>query len=214
MDGAGLRERKKRQTRQLLAETAQRLFRERGFEAVTIAEIARAADVSEGTVFNYFPTKEELFYGGMEAFEERLLDAVRERPAGESALAAFRRVVLDGTDRLADAEVAETIAAAARVVAASRALQAREREVAAEYAARLGALLAAETGAPEDDLEALAAAAALMAVQRAVVGDVHRSVLAGTRGRALAEGTRERAGRAFARLEAGLAGYAVRASDA
>ena len=56
----GLRERKKQQTRQLLAETARRLFAERGFENVSIVEIARAADVSEATVFNYFPTKEDL----------------------------------------------------------------------------------------------------------------------------------------------------------
>ena len=58
----GLRERKKQQTRELIAETARRLFTERGFERVTVAEIARAAEVSEQTVFNYFPTKEELVF--------------------------------------------------------------------------------------------------------------------------------------------------------
>ena len=60
----GLRERKKRQTRQLLADTARRLFSERGFEQVSVAEIARAADVSAATVFNYFPTKEDLVFSG------------------------------------------------------------------------------------------------------------------------------------------------------
>ena len=50
--GFGLRERKKQQTRQLIADTARTLFAGRGFEAVTVAEIARAADVSEATVFN------------------------------------------------------------------------------------------------------------------------------------------------------------------
>ena len=53
----GLRERKKQQARELIAETARRLFVERGFEGVTVAEIAREADVAEKTVFNYFPTK-------------------------------------------------------------------------------------------------------------------------------------------------------------
>src|ERR671933_2466057 len=90
----GLRERKKQQTRELIANTARRLFGERGFEAVTVAEVARAADVAEKTVFNYFATKEDLFYSGMEAFEERLLGAVRDREPGETALAAFRRFLL------------------------------------------------------------------------------------------------------------------------
>src|SRR5438876_202659 len=90
----GLRERKKQRTRELIAETARRLFAERGFEAVTVAEVARASDVSEQTVFNYFPTKEDLVYWRLGAFEEHLLATVREREPGESALAAFRRFVL------------------------------------------------------------------------------------------------------------------------
>src|ERR671925_604506 len=89
----GLRERKKQQTRQLIAETARRLFTERGFERVTVAEIARAADVSEQTVFNYFPTKEDLVYWRLESFEQDLLAAVRDREPGEPVLAAFGRFV-------------------------------------------------------------------------------------------------------------------------
>src|SRR5579859_331706 len=85
----GLRERKKERTRELIAATARRLFVERGFEEVRVAEIARAAEVSEATVFNYFPTKEDLLYSRLEAFEEELVSAVRERPPGVSVLAAF-----------------------------------------------------------------------------------------------------------------------------
>src|SRR5919201_721118 len=90
----GLRERKKQQTRQLIAETARRLFTERGFERVTVAEIARAADVSDQTVFNYFPTKEELVYWRLGSFEEELLSTIREREPEESIVAAFGRFLL------------------------------------------------------------------------------------------------------------------------
>jgi len=205
-----LRERKKQQTRVQIAETARRLFVERGFDAVTVAEVAREADVSTGTVFNYFPTKEDLFYSGMEVFEERLLDAVRDRPAGESVLAAVQRVVLDGIPRLARDDTAEVVASAARVVGSSRSLQAREREIVARYTEQLAALVAEETGRPADDVEPAAVAAALMGVQRALVAYVHASVLAGRRGAKLAADARSQATRAFARLEAGLGDYAVK----
>src|SRR5919204_1312133 len=144
----GLRERKKERTRQQIGEAAQRLFAERGFDAVTVAEVAREADVSVGTVFNYFPTKEELFYSGMESFEARLVDAVRERPAGQSVLEAFSDFVLAGTSRLASEEVAEVVRSAASVIEASPALQARERQIVAESTGELADLLAAEQDAP------------------------------------------------------------------
>src|SRR5213593_1879878 len=94
---AGLRERKKQQTRNAIAAAAMQLFAERGFDAVSVAEVASAADVSVATVFNYFPTKEDLVYDRMEAFEEALLEAVREREAGESVLSAFGRFILERT---------------------------------------------------------------------------------------------------------------------
>jgi AcrR family transcriptional regulator len=206
----GLRERKKQQTRLQIAETARRLFVERGFDAVTVAEVAREANVSEGTVFNYFPTKEDLFYSEMELFEAELIDAVRDRPAGESVLVGFRRVVLDGIPRLARTDTAEVIAAAARIVGSSRSLQAREREIAAHYTEELAALIAEETRRPADDVEPAAVAAALMGAQRALVAHVHTSVLAGHRGAKLASGARSQAKRTFARLEQGLGDYAVK----
>src|SRR5882724_953520 len=121
----GLRERKKQQTRQAIAEAAGRLFAERGFDAVTVAQVARAADVSEGTVFNYFPTKEDLFYARMQSFEAALVEAVRRRPGGESAVTAFRRFIEEGTGGLAARDRAEAIVRAARIIRASPALQAR-----------------------------------------------------------------------------------------
>src|SRR5919108_6568144 len=100
----GLRERKKEQTRRLIAETAWRLFADRGFEQVTVAEVARQAEVAVATVFNYFPTKEDLFYSRLEAFGEHLVDAVAGRPAGEPVLAAFRRALMATGGLLAQAE--------------------------------------------------------------------------------------------------------------
>src|SRR5213596_1868265 len=94
METQGLRERKKERTRELIAETARRLFAEEGFDRVTVAEVAQAAEVSQQTVFNYFPSKEDLVYWRLESFEEELLATIRDRAPGESALTAFGRVLL------------------------------------------------------------------------------------------------------------------------
>jgi AcrR family transcriptional regulator len=204
---AGLRERKKHQTRELIADAARRLFAERGFDAVTVAQVARAADVSEVTVFNYFPTKEDLFFGGMQFFEETLLAAVRERAPGESVLDAFRRPVLEGTKRLASDEAAEVIAVAGNLISASPALEAHEREIVVRYTRLLAEQLANEAGTEPDDVEAIGVASALMGVQRALVGYVRSSILSGRRGPKLVAETRSQAMRGFGRLEKGLADY-------
>ena len=183
------------------------LFAERGFDAVTVAEIARAADVSEGTVFNYFPAKEDLFYAGMSTFETELLDAVRGRAPGEPVVAAFRDHVLEGAKGLGDPARAELIARAARLIAASPTLQRREREIAERTTDALAAILAEQTGARPDEVEPIVVAGALMAVQRALRAHVHASVLRGVHGSALRADVRAQAGRAFTRLEAGLGDY-------
>jgi AcrR family transcriptional regulator len=205
----GLRERKKERTRATIADAALNLFRERGFDTVTVAEVARAADVSEGTVFNYFPTKEDLFYGRMASFESALIEAVRGREPGESVLGAFSRFVLAGSTRLADPERARVIADSARIVGGSRALQHREREIVDRSTRELAALIASETGARESAIEPLVAATALMGTQRAIVATVHRRVLAGESGPRLASAVRAEGRRAFALLERGLGDYGV-----
>lgn len=205
----GLRERKKRQTHQLIFETARRLFAERGFDAVTVAEIARAADVSEVTVFNYFPTKEDLFFAGMADFEAQLVEAVRTRPPGRSALAAFRGLLMDSFARLAAEETAAVIARAAALIHASSALEAREREVVARYTRLLAAILAEETGAAADAVEPWTVATALMGTHRALVAYVRNRALAGRRGRQLAADARAQAIRGFVRLERGIGQYAI-----
>jgi AcrR family transcriptional regulator len=204
----GLRERKKEQTRRAIAEAAHRLFIERGFDAVTVAEVAREANVSEGTVFNYFPAKEDLFYGQMESFEVALVEAVRARPPGTSVLAAFRDFVLERSGDLD--ERADVIVNASRVIHASPALQAREREVVAQATASLAELLAEEARAAAEEVEPWVVANALMGAQRALVEHVRASVLAGVRGRKLVSSARSQGRRAFARLERGLGDYGIK----
>jgi AcrR family transcriptional regulator len=212
----GLRERKKQRTRELIAETARRLFAERGFEAVIVAEIARAAEVSEQTVFNYFPSKEDLVYWRLGSFEEELLATVRDRGPGESAVAAFRRFILGQRGLLGrvDPEAAEKLAAIARTIADSPALLAREEQIFAGYTASLAGVLAEERGADaEDDTETWVVANALMGVHRALVGYARRRVVEGARQPRLARDVRDQAERALALLERGLGDYGADRDD-
>src|SRR5258707_12131889 len=83
MDGEpGLRERKKLRTLQLIAENARGMFAERAFDAVPVTAIARAAEVSDATIYNYFTTKQDLVYQCMKAFENDLLATMRARLPG------------------------------------------------------------------------------------------------------------------------------------
>jgi AcrR family transcriptional regulator len=214
MTEMGLRERKKAQTRQLIADTAWRLFADRGFERVTVAEVAREAQVAVATVFNYFPTKEDLFFFRLEAFGADLVEAVAGRAAGEPALAAFRRQLLGAGGLLAqvgagDDQALERLRTMNRVIAASPALQAREQQAFAHTAAALADRLAADTGAAPGDLDAQVAANALVGVQRALVDYTRRRVLADKRPAGLAADVRALAERAFALREDGLGGYAA-----
>ena len=90
LEAEGMRERKKRERRDAIAAHALRLFADNGFERVSMREIAQVADVSEPTVFNYFPTKENLVFNEDRERELALLQAVRDRPPASSVVAAFR----------------------------------------------------------------------------------------------------------------------------
>jgi AcrR family transcriptional regulator len=177
----GLRERKKQQTRQLISETARRLFAERGFERVSVAEVAREANVSEPTVFNYFPTKEDLVYSGLERFEDELLAAIRDRPGDETIVQAFGRFILEprGFLAAADEEAAARLLEISRMIAESPSLRAREREILDRYTDSLAALIAEETHATADDPRPAVAARALIGVHRTLIEHVRRHVLTG-----------------------------------
>ena len=202
----GLRELKKQRTRQLIADTAWRLFAERGFDAVPVAEIAREAEVSEATVFNYFPTKEDLVFHRMEAFEDELLTAIRDRGEGESIVEAFGRFVLRprgflGSD---DPEATEGMRRVAWVMTGSQALQAREREILDRYTSTVAALIAEERGMSAGDPEPWVMANALIGVHRALVSYTHRQALEGVPNRRIARNVLRHGKRALAILEQGI----------
>ena len=208
----GLRERKKAQTRELIADTARRLFLERGFDAVPVAEIARQADVAEKTVFNYFPAKEDLFYGRLEAFEEDMLAAIRERESGTSIVRAFRDFVMRSRGALQEEgkEATRQLRAVNRVITESPALQSREREIFARYTESLTELIAKETGSAPGAVEPQVVASALIDVHRTLIGFVRERTLAGDEAGKIRRQVRTRAKRAFALLEGGLAAYGVK----
>jgi AcrR family transcriptional regulator len=200
----GLRELKKERTRRLISETAQRLFAERGFDAVRVAEVARAAEVSEATVFNYFPAKEDLFFAGLDDFGDRLVAAVRDREPGTPVLAACKREMLGGNAWLeaidaGDAAARERAQTVVRVLEGSPALQARERRALDRICAALAREL---SGSLNDQVVAGAIVglhAALIRLTRSLAAD-------GTPG-GLTAAARDRATEAFRLLEKGFGSY-------
>ena len=206
----GLRERKKQRTRELIADTARELFLERGFDAVTVAEIARQADVDTKTVYNYFSSKPELFYYRLEEFEQAMIDAVRDREAGLSILAAFGRFILDQHGVLGQADASKRLRAITRTIVESPTLLAHEQQVFGRFTASLAEAIAEETSAHPADVTPWAVANALLGVHRSLIDYVRRETLAGTPNRKLARDVRAQAEQALTALESGLADYGVK----
>ena len=98
MTEAGLRERKKARTRRVIADAAARLFAERGYEQVAVSDVAREAEVSEQTVYNYFQTKEQLVTDLDQDVQDELSRLIRTRAPGTTPAAAIRELVLDSVD--------------------------------------------------------------------------------------------------------------------
>jgi AcrR family transcriptional regulator len=95
MATTGLRELKKARTHRLIADTAARLFAERGYEHVAVTDVAREAEVAEQTVYNYFPTKEQLVTDREQQVQDRLCGLIRSRPPAITPAAAVRGFVLE-----------------------------------------------------------------------------------------------------------------------
>jgi AcrR family transcriptional regulator len=208
--GPGKRELRRQETRARIVDAAAELFAERGFDEVSVVEIAARAGVVEKTVFNHFPVKEGLVFDDDPPMRAALLDAVRRRPAGESAAAAAGAFVVSAIAVLGTPEAAEGVATMARVVRSSRTLQIREREILGELTTALAGLIAEETRAPQGSIEPWLAAHAVLGLYAALLELARDRVLAGTGGAALAEELTTRGRRGLALLQFGLAGYAKR----
>ncbi|MGY1840936.1 MULTISPECIES: TetR/AcrR family transcriptional regulator [unclassified Modestobacter] len=149
----GRRELRKAQTRAEIRSVAQRLFAERGFDGVTIADVAAAADVAVQTVFNHFPTKEDLFFDGRTPWVERTAASVAARPDGQDPTAALRDYLQADLTALLELEARPENRSYLEALAHSPSLQARERSLVEQAWQRVaGELLAASAadGAPVD----------------------------------------------------------------
>jgi len=173
----GLRERKKREARQHISDVATRLFAGRGFETVTIVEIAEAAGVAKATVTNYFPRKEDLLLDLQDEAEQLLIDAIRDRPAGQPVVEAVRALqhrLL--SERHALSAAAPGMAWFAHLIAESPALLSRAREQRDYLESAAARQLTEETGNP---VSADLVARLLMAAATTVVVTPMRRLIAG-----------------------------------
>lgn len=157
----GRRERKKRQTREAIVAAAFTLFAERGFDAVTVTEIAELADVARATLFSYFPTKESIVLGVVG--DDDPADIVASRPPGTTPLDGLRRhyrafAAGGAADSVAAPGAGPDLLTSGRVIAQSPALTAAAGRLLDGQRAKLAAALAAEADAGDEIWPALAAA--------------------------------------------------------
>ncbi|KAA2261695.1 TetR/AcrR family transcriptional regulator [Solihabitans fulvus] len=207
-DEPGLRERKKCETRRRISDVASGLFIARGFDNVTVAEVAAAANVSKMTVFNYFPRKEDLFLDRHRDLLEELRREITRRAPGESVAEAMRRYSHDLLARQHPLSGAiDGIVRFSTVVAGSRALQTRALEQGRETEQTLMDILAAEAVDADDRVRARLIGVLLSATLHAVYRTPIAKLLAGMPGDQV---RREQVGvidAAFDLLEHGIGGY-------
>ena len=190
------------QTRARIAEVAARLFYERGFDAVTVADVAREAGVSSVTVFNHFPRKEDLFLDRSAEAEELLRAAVRDRAPGTDVLTALRTAafgLLDDAHPLSGTD--ERSLPFFRTVAGSPALVARSRQIAADLQQTLAEELDRD---PSAAVDGTLVAAFVLAGYTTVLVETARRRLAGEPTATVAADHRARLDRLFDALRSGV----------
>jgi AcrR family transcriptional regulator len=151
----GRRERKKAATRKALADAALELFLQRGFDAVSVRDVAEAADVSTATLFKHFPSKEALLFDEEDDRESALVAAVRDRAPGQSIPAALRDHLLTVARRIREApRWVEFL----DLIESSPALRRYSAAMWTRHEGGLARAIAAAVGAPEDDISCAALA--------------------------------------------------------
>lgn len=192
----GLREEKKLRTREAIASTALELFLEHGFEGVTVSVLAKAVGVSQATIFNYFPAKEDLVYERLSDFSPRLISAVAERPDGESAVSAFERFLLGERANLGIPAERERMVAITRLITSSPTLVARELDSYEHAVLPLAAAISRGNTGADDRL----AARAFLALHRSLVHELRDALVLGHPTRRVSALIEERAVSGCARL--------------
>jgi AcrR family transcriptional regulator len=211
----GLRERKRRLTRQLISDAATALFASRGFDEVKVAEVARRVGVSEKTIYNYFPTKESMVLDSADEMVEGIAAALRGRGPDESITAAVVRA-LTGRDTLRfDFDIdglAETVPAFVAMIEQTPALHAAWLEIHARLAEVVTDELAAEAGVDPRDPEPMVAGRALVGLGEVAMQSRVRHTEDGLRGDALREAVLADVQRAARLLDTGLWAFNLPAS--
>jgi AcrR family transcriptional regulator len=201
-----LRARKKARSRLAISNVATKMFIERGFDDVTVAEVAAAADVSVATIFNYFETKEELFFDREGEVIEAQRRFILERKAGETITSVLHREFLAAID----SGVPQLMAQGAdflRTIEGSSALRARVRLGFEKAEATLAETIAGETEAVAGDPTPQIVAAMLVAIQRTMIESASAAALRGDAVASTKRRLRQACDRAFVLLEGGLRGY-------
>lgn len=182
----GLRERKKAQTRQHISDVATRLFLERGFDEVTVAEIAGAADVSVKTIFNYFGSKEELLFDREDEIATSVERLAERRAPGESLVDVLLRAVEQGYPALSWADWDDLTDDAVhprrsyyRMIDEHPHLRARMLLIEQLVARSIRRIVAADLGLEEDDPRVIAYGQLIHAAYAATGVEFQRSLLAG-----------------------------------
>jgi AcrR family transcriptional regulator len=214
--GEGLRERKKRHTRQQISDVATALFVVRGFDHVKVSEIAEVVGVSEKTVYNYFPTKESLVFDRADEGIARLAAALREREAGESPAKAVLRALGEDLDELEELpeEVHMFMPVFAEMVASTPALRAAWLDLQGRLVAVATEELAARADVDPRDPEPLIAARAIAGLLEVAYESRIRQIEAGLRGGELREAVLADLERAARLLDTGLWSFNLLAQGA